>query len=131
LVRKNVEGIGFALSFGDLLNLLKRFNPDLAPPDKNRFRTTAGQNVKLAYPADSTAPLDAPAGSANSVTAPSLSERDDFGTRTSTSDMPIAKIHVDAQFRGNPPASLRLAAGAHKILVTCVGRPDYAGMIEV
>jgi hypothetical protein len=31
LVRKNVEGIGFALSSSDLLNLLTRFYPDLTP----------------------------------------------------------------------------------------------------
>jgi hypothetical protein len=31
LVRKNVEGIGFALSSSDLLNLLTRFYPELTP----------------------------------------------------------------------------------------------------
>jgi S1-C subfamily serine protease len=131
LVRKNVEGIGFALSSSDLLNLLTRFYPDLMPSvNANQHRTTPQRNVKLAYPADPAAPSP-PAAAPNSVLPPSTPSPDDFGTLTITSNKLTAKIYVDGQYCGNPPLKLRLASGSHRVSVRSTGSPDDMEVITI
>jgi S1-C subfamily serine protease len=132
LVRKNVEGIGFALSSSDLLDLLKQFYPDLAPSENaKQLRTTSAPNVKLAYPEGTAAPATAPAGAADSSIVPAVASQDDFGTLSITSDKSTAEIYVDDQFRGNSPLTLRLPLGNHRVFIRSTGFPDYLRIINV
>lgn len=41
------------------------------------------------------------------------------------------EIFVDGNFVGSPPATLKLTAGTHKILIACRGFPDYARVLFV
>jgi len=132
LVHKNVEGIGFALSSSDLLNLLTRFYPDLMPSvNANQHQTTPERSVKLGYPADPAAPSAPPAGSLNPVVPQSTSPLGDFGTLIVTCDKPTAEIYVDGQFHGNSPLKLRLPVGNHRVFIRLDGSADYIRIITI
>jgi serine protease Do len=88
LIKKNVTGIGFALSAGDLLTVLQRFYPSAAPA----------------------APSSAPEG---------------FGAITLSSDPDNAEIFLDEKFLGNTPATLKLAAGPHILLLKSPNHADW------
>ncbi len=96
------EGINFAVSSGDLLNLLARFYPNTstqsAPP-----KPIAQASV----------------------------EAKEAGTVSISSDPDGAEIFVDGKFVGNAPATLKLSPGAHKITVKATGRSDWARELEV
>lgn len=96
------EGINFAVSSVDLLNLLARFYPNISTP--------------------SAAPK--PITQANA-------EAKETGTVSVLSDPDGAEIFVDGKFVGNAPATLKLSPGAHKIIVKAVGRSDWARELEV
>ena len=135
VVSKNVNGIGFALSAGDLLNLLYRFYPTLAPaPAQTAARTTAtagGANAEtedLASPASSVQSESSPPAPSS---IPTASPQDGFGYLTITSDLDSAEIYVDAKFLGNAPATLRLSVGTHTVLVKSPGVSDYVRVIDV
>jgi S1-C subfamily serine protease len=116
VIRKNVTGIGFALSSSDLLTLLRRFYPTLAP--------TATAEAKS--PSSNAAPEEALVDTSSSPTefaAPPASS-DGFGTVTMTSEPDAAEIFVDGKFHGNTPATLKLPSGSHSILLKSPGHPD-------
>lgn len=131
VIRKNVTGIGFALSSGDLLTLLRRFYPDLAPAS---MTTTVRDSEAVQDSEQPAAPLSASvSGSSNSYasTPPSTSAPDGFGTITITSDPDAAEVFVDGKFHGNTPATLKLPAGSHTVLLKSSGLSDFSRTLEL
>ena len=129
IVRKDVTGISFALSAGDLLKVLRRFYPDLATPATlvTTAHTSESQPAsdQAAQPAPTVA--ETPAGSSTSSTSfPS-----GFGVLTITSEPDDAELYVDGKFHGNAPATLKLPAGSHTIVLKSPGLPDYTRTIEI
>jgi len=126
ITKKNVTGIGFALSSTDLLTVLHRFYPD-AP----------GTTVRASKesPADSTDPaattqlteISSPTGSSSVPSA----QPDGYGQLTISSEPDAAEIFIDGKFHGNAPATLKLPAGSHTILLKFPGRPDFTRILEL
>ncbi len=54
-----------------------------------------------------------------------------FGQLTITSYPDAAEIFVDGKFVGNTPATLKLSAGSHAVLMKSPGKPDYSRTLEV
>ena len=126
ITRKNVTGIGFALSSTDLLTVLRRFYPDIPGP-----MVRASTEV----PADSAA---APATTQLSEVQTSISSSpipsappDGYGQLTIISEPDAAEIYIDGKFHGNAPATLKLSAGSHAILLKSPGRPDFTRTLEL
>jgi len=130
LIKKNVTGIGFALSSADLLVVLHRFYPAISAHPA----TTAELS---GHPSDSqeaaSSPSSvAPAISESKASSPaSTSSPEGSGQITITSDPDAAEIFVDGKFVGNTPAILKLPAGPHLFLLKSPGRPDYSRTVEV
>jgi len=130
LIKKNVTGIGFALSSADLLAVLHRFYPALSVP----AATTA---ESAGHPSDSQDATSSPSSgptavSESTVSFPaSSSSPEGFGQITITSDPDAAEIFVDGKFVGNTPATLKISAGPHLFLLKSPGRPDYSRTVEV
>jgi S1-C subfamily serine protease len=122
VITKNVTGIGFALSSNDLVAVLRKFYPDLAPGTA----TTATE-----FSADlSTAEVSSPSNSPSAVPAfPSVT--DGFGVVTISSDPDAAEIYIDGKFVGNTPATLKLSTGAHTVLLKSKGFADYSRTLEM
>lgn len=125
VIRKNVTGIGFALSAGDLLAVLRRFYPGLASPPPSTASTSTESNpaAEESIAETSTAPLN------STVVATPSSEG--FGTLTISSEPDAAEIYVDGKFHGNTPATLKLPAGSHTVLLKSPGLPDYSRTLDV
>jgi hypothetical protein len=104
LVKKNVSGIGFALSASDLLGVLQRFYPK-----------TAALTEKLS----------ASAAETQSVTAADTS----VGT-VEVSEPQKAEILVDGNFVGNAPSRLPLPAGLHLFVVKTPGHADWIRRVK-
>jgi len=122
VIRKNVTGIGFALSSSDLLALLRRFYPALA----HAPNTTAARSSEPPPDYEETSAPSSPVASESSTFSP-----DGFGTITITSEPDAAEIFVDGKFHGNTPATLKLPAGSHTVLLKSPGFPDYARTLEL
>lgn len=154
LVKKNVTGIGFALSATDLLEVLHRFYPNVSPAQN---AAKPGFAVPPANVAAATAPLSSGSGS-DGITAVSSDGRAQadssvsmtgaqaagtpsepfaaqpthgFGTVTITSDPEDAEIYVDDKFVGNAPAKLKLAAGSHSMVLRAVGFGEWKRNLEI
>jgi S1-C subfamily serine protease len=103
-----LEGIGFALSSSDLLKVLKKFYPEVAPDTIS----PAGQPPDGADTASSVAP----AAAAAAAPAPNRSESiQRTGRITFSSDVDGADIYIDGKFVGSAPAVLNLPAGSHTV----------------
>ncbi len=130
LVKKNVTGIGFALSSADLLAVLRRFYPALSGP----VVTTADSS---SHPSDSQAGTSSPSPDAAVVSEstasipPATVSPEGFGQLNITSYPDAAEIYVDNKFVGNTPATLKLPAGQHVVLMKSPGKPDYSRTLEV
>jgi len=107
LIKKNVTGIGFALSATDLLDVLHRFYPNAVPLKEK---------------------LSAPARSVESVAAPPLAES--FGTLV-LNEPKGAEIWLDHAFVGNVPAKLKLTAVQHLIVIKVRGHADWIRSLTV
>jgi S1-C subfamily serine protease len=107
LVKKDVTGIGFALSASDLIDVLHEFYPSKVPVE-GKFSAKA--------PA-----MEPEAASSTPKT---------FGTVV-LAHPEGADILVDRVFVGNVPATLRLTAGKHLIVVRIPGRADWMRVITV
>jgi serine protease Do len=107
LIKKNVAGIGFALSATDLLEVLHRFYPNAAPLTEK---------------------LSTPVRSAESGPAPPMVEG--FGT-VALNEPKGAEIWLDGAFVGSIPAKLKLAAVQHLIVIKIRGRADWSRSITV
>ena len=130
LIKKNVNGIGFALSSADLLAVLRRFYPAISAP----VVTTADSS---GHPPDSQNTSSAPSSGATVISESTASfpaatsSPEGFGQLTITSEPDAAEILVDGKFLGNTPATLKLPAGPHLVLMKSPGRPDYSRTLDV
>jgi len=129
LIKKNVTGIGFALSSADLLAVLRRFYPALSGP----VVTTADSSGQPDSQNNSSAPSSgATVISESTASFPAAtSSPEGFGQLTITSEPDAAEIFVDGKFLGNTPATLKLPAGPHLFLLKSPGHPDYSRTVEV
>jgi len=150
LIKKNVTGIGFALSASDLLEVLHRFYPNVSAVSSARntrpVAAPASTSVESASPAtDSAAPVGSavetqPVSSiassgAQQADAPSEPEARQtpagLGSVTITSDPDGAEIYVDDKFVGNAPAKLKLPAGNHVMILKAAGFKEWKRTLEV
>jgi hypothetical protein len=131
VIRKNVTGIGFALSSSDLLTLLRRLYPDLALP---YGATTARGSEAASDSADLAAPLSPAVSEPTTSFAPSpqaTPSPDGFGTITITSEPDAAEIFLDGKFHGHTPATLKLPAGSPTVLLRSPGYSDDSRTFEL
>src|SRR6266852_6033572 len=119
VVKKNVTGISFALSATDLLEVLHRFYPKVALANHS---TTQAASPPVAHEN---------AESSEALKIPSSSVPDAVGTVTISSDPDGAEIFVDEKFHGNTPATLRLPAGSHEIVLKFPHHVDWKRTLEV
>jgi serine protease Do len=119
LIKKNVTGIGFALSATDLLNVLRRFYPNAVPliEKTSSPASNSGEKPDAIVNANVNLPLSA---------APEAA-----GTVTISSDPDGAEIFIDDKFHGNTPATLKLPAGSHAIVLKFPGHADWRRSLEV
>jgi S1-C subfamily serine protease len=107
LIKKNVTGIGFALSATDLIEVLHKFYPSSVPITE-----------KLSSPAR-------PAESAP-VTPPEVGE----GTLT-ISEPEGAEIWLDHVFVGSVPSKFKLRAGTHLVVIKSKGHADWIRSLTI
>ncbi len=107
VVKKNVTGIGFALSATDLIEVLQKFYPS---------------SVRVLER------LSAPARPAEAAAAPALAEA--VGTVV-LSEPDGAGIWVDRAFVGNIPATLKLSVGTHLFVIKVPNRADTIRSVNV
>jgi S1-C subfamily serine protease len=119
LIKKNVTGIGFALSSTDVLEVLHRFYPNLA--------VSSAPAVQIASPAAASESAD----STESTGTAAAAAPEGVGTVTVSSEPDGAEIFVDDKFHGNTPATLKLPAGRHVIVLKFPRRADWRRTLEV
>jgi serine protease Do len=127
ITKKNVTGIGFALSSTDLLTVLHRFYPDVPGAT---VRVSTDPPTDSTEPAATTTQLAESSTSATQVQV-SSPPPDGYGQLTITSEPDAAEIFIDGKFHGNAPATLKLPAGQHAILLKSPGRPDFTRTLEL
>ena len=147
LIKKNVTGIGFALSSSDLLEVLHRFYPGVSSGIQSAASASGGSTESPGGSAIGATPA-ATAGNVAAAAAPSAESAGTnatgesaveyvaqrpagFGTVTITSDPDGAEIYVDEKFIGNSPAKLKLPAGTHAIVLRCTDCSDWKRDIQV
>jgi len=122
LVKKNVTGIGFALSSNDLLAVLRRFYPGLAP---------SAITTSVDSPSETSA-TELSSTTDTSIALPSSAQAaEGFGVVTISSEPDSAEIYVDGKFLGNAPATLKLSAGSHEIVLKSPGLPDCSRTLDI
>ncbi len=154
LVKKNVTGIGFALSATDLLEVLHRFYPNVFPVSAfesgglSASHVAAPDNAASSTHADGSAAMTAPTsdGKTQPDSSTSLSVTQTagapsepfasqpphgFGTVAITSEPDDAEIYIDEKFLGNAPAKLKLAAGSHIVVIKAAGFSDWKRTLEI
>ena len=119
--------LDFAISSTDLLAVLRRFYPALAPTvcRGGKFCQNSGNWLQCGPTLESVGAPDTNSYPA----APSVSEGSGIVTISSSPD--AAEIYIDGKFHGNTPATLKLPAGPHNILLKINGRPDYVRTLEI
>jgi len=127
ITKKNVTGIGFALSSTDLLTVLHRFYPDVPG---TTVRASAEVSTDSAEPTSATAQL-AESSTPSAQSPVSYAPPDGYGQLTITSEPDAAEIFIDGKFHGNAPATLKLPVGSHVILIKSPGRPDFSRTLEL
>jgi len=153
LVKKNVTGIGFALSATDLLQVLHRFYPTISAANALESAHSAGGSTPMSAAevtstgsdvSDATTPVSSrPAVQPPSNNDPSSDQPSKpsagpetaqtshgFGTIVITSDPEGAEIYVDDKFVGNAPAKLKLSAGSHDVVVKAAGFAEWKRKLE-
>jgi serine protease Do len=105
LEKKNVSGIGFALSATDLLAVLLKYYPDPLSPSSKQLLTSPESAAAL-----KSSPLDQA-----------------FGT-IELPEPKAAEVYVDGKFAGDIPWSAPLAAGKYYVIV--VKAPGHADWIK-
>jgi hypothetical protein len=116
LIKRNVTGIGFALSASDLLEVLHRFYPVGPNPSES---IAASASTKL------------PSGVSMMNTAASSQILPGFGITEITSDPDGAEIFLDDKFVGTSPATLRIAEGTHTLILKSAHRTDWTRSINI
>ncbi len=148
LIKKNVTGIGFALSATDLLEVLHHFYPNVsavavAAPKAIPSATSAGpatssgsesKTVVLAtgelQPSANISPTP-PQAAAVPVEPETNPIPRGFGTVTITSEPDGAEIYVDEKFVGNAPAKLKLPVGSHNIVLKMRDYANWKRSLEI
>lgn len=120
LIKKSVHGIGFALSSSDVLQVLRRFYPDLVT---SGLQETPEQEQGKSVTQEQTAAVE--------TSSASSKVSDGVGTIILSSVPDGAEIFVDEKFHGNTPATLRLPTGSHAIVLKFPGRADWKRTLEV
>ncbi|MGB8475138.1 MAG: trypsin-like peptidase domain-containing protein [Candidatus Acidiferrum sp.] len=154
LIKKNVTGIGFALSASDVLQVLRRFYPDISPGGSTESTQSApasgldtpgevpqagGKDSNAAMAASSSGETQpnsesasAAAQGAEAASEPQASQAPaGFGMVAITSDPDSAEIYVDEKFVGNAPAKLKLSAGNHTIVLRAAGFAEWKRVLEI
>ena len=154
IVKKNVTGIGFALSATDLLEVLHRFYPNIstanasesngssaapAAPSAGGVSSTRGEgpDPMTSASADGRTQLDSSTSLSGVQTVGAPSEPfasqppHGFGTVAITSDPEDAEIYLDEKFVGNAPAKLKLAAGSHNMVIKAAGFAEWRRTVEI
>lgn len=135
IVRNDINGIAFALSSGDLLRVLRRFYPALAPAPAQTVIKTSARSSEAVPNSEELAGASSsalPESSTASPTTNSLaSSSDRLGTIVISSDLDSVEIFVDGKFLGNTPATLRLPAGPHTFVLKSTGFPDYSRTLDL
>jgi S1-C subfamily serine protease len=150
LIKKNVTGIGFALSATDLLEVLNRFYPNVSSASSSRTTGDAvspasavasgrenGSDATTAASSGAETKRVASASLTDVQTAEAPSEPDasptpsGFGTVTITSDPGDAEIYVDDKFVGNAPAKLKLPAGNHVMTLKAARFKEWRRTLEI
>jgi S1-C subfamily serine protease len=116
LIKKNVTGIGFALSASDLLEVLHRFYPAGPKPSEG---VTVSVNAKL------------PSGASMMNTAASPQISPGLEVTEITSDPDGAEIFLDDKFIGTTPATLRLTEGTHTLILKSPHHADWIRSINI
>lgn len=116
LIKKDVTGIGFALSASDLLEVLHRFYPAGTKPSES---VAASANAKL------------PSGASMMNTAASPQISSGLGVTEITSDPDGAEIFLDDKFIGTTPVTLRLTDGTHTLILRSPHHVDWQRSITV
>jgi len=116
LIKRNVTGIGFALSASDLLEVLHRFYPPGPHPNES---IAASTNTKL------------PSGASMMNTAASPQISPGFGITEIASDPDGAEIFLDDKFVGTSPATLRIAEGTHTLILKFTHHADWTRSINI
>jgi S1-C subfamily serine protease len=119
LIKRNVTGIGFALSSSDLLEVLHRFYPTVTAVSQPAAQATIQPVASDTTRATEPSATSSPAGP------------DGVGTVIISSEPDGAEIFVDEKFHGNTPATLKLSAGTHVIVLKFPGRADWRRTLEV
>jgi serine protease Do len=120
LIKKDVTGIGFALSASDLLEVLHRFYPNSVP----LIEKTSSATPNRPSPSES---RDSPLGSNTNLSA----TPEAVGTVSISSDPDGAEIFIDDKFHGNTPATLRLTAGSHTVILKFPGHTGWRRTLEI
>jgi S1-C subfamily serine protease len=107
LIKKNVTGIGFALSATDLIEVLHKFYPNSVPVVE-----------KLSTPLR--------ASESGRITAPKVGE----GKLTITQPEG-AEIWVDSSHVGDIPSQFKLPAGTHLVVIKSKGHADWMTFIKI
>lgn len=154
LIKRNVTGIGFALSASDVLDVLRRFYPNISParsaggrestavpsaPNSSEVSPDIDNNPAASMSVSPSSETQAVPNGAPSATPPSAvpSEGDTseipagFGTVAISSEPDSAEIYVDDKFVGNAPAKLKLAAGNHVMVLKAAGFVEWKRILEV
>jgi serine protease Do len=127
ITKKNVTGIGFALSSTDLLTVLHRFYSEVP---NTTVHASTHPPTDSSEPAATTTQLAESSTSATPVQV-SSPPPDGYGQLTISSEPDAAEIFIDGKFHGNAPATLKLPAGQHAILLKSPGRPDFTRTLEL
>jgi hypothetical protein len=110
--------------------VLRRFYPALSAP----IVTTADSS---GHSSDSQAGTSSPSSEPAALSDPTTTfpaanpSAEGYGQLTITSYPDAAEIFVDGKFVGNAPATLKLSAGPHAVLMKSPGRPDYSRTLDV
>lgn len=116
LVKKNITGIGFALSASDLLHVLHRFYPPAPKPTEN---VSSSPETKL------------PSGATLVNTASGTQNPPSLGLTVISSDPDGAEIFLDDKFVGTTPASLRIPERSNHLVLKSVHHSDWSRSINI
>jgi len=115
-----LEGIGFALSSRDILQVLRRFYSNVSPVDRTDHADAQHPDAQ---------DRDAQSSDAQNIDAqkPDARQPEGTGEVNLASDAQGADIYVDGSFIGQTPAAIRLATGLHHVEVHW---PDHAPWVR-
>jgi S1-C subfamily serine protease len=132
IIKEGVTGIGFALSAGDLRNVLQRFYPAAKSSTETataieHVDTSAAAATKDSAgrdPATQSPQQDAATGSARSRPLQAATGLVIF-------TQSAGEIWIDSKYVGNTPAKVPLPSGQHEILLRVSGQADTVRKINI